>query len=126
MLEILQSTATIVSPAFNQSFNTALSDLIQLAVLGLIGVSSVALKAWIGQMKYDWQKSIALKLVAYAEQKLLTNDDKLTYVKSKLKEALPRLSDQDIDHLVESSVLQLKATLGTINSNPPAPTEAPK
>lgn len=65
----------------------------------------------IGLIKNQVLQEEAKKAVAFAEQKLVGNDVKLAYVKNFLKIGLGKyLSDQDLDHLVESAVNALPST----------------
>lgn len=64
-----------------------------------------------GLIKNQKLQEEARKAVAFAEQKLVNNDEKLAYVKNFLKaNAGKYLSDQDIDHLVEAAVNALPPT----------------
>lgn len=106
--QILTSTSTVISPAFTQALNQLLSDAVQLALLGISAVFAYAVKLGISHLRYSWEQKIALTLVKYASQKFVTNEEKLTYVKSKLKEAIPRLNPEQLDHAVESAVVDFK------------------
>lgn len=96
-----------------------------LPVLGTLAGSllSYLLYKLIGLIKNQSLQNEAKMAVAFAEQRFLTNADKLAYVHSFLKSRVGNsLSDQDLDHLLENAVLALKAQQ---NPAPPLPPAAP-
>lgn len=108
---VLQSTTTLVSPAFDSAFNQLLTDAIQVALLGLVAIMVYVAKLGISHLKFSLQQKIALKLVRYANQKFLVNEQRLSYVKSKLKKLFPRIDEEELDHAVEAAVVELKSSL---------------
>lgn len=119
MFEILQSTQVIISPEVNQAIHDVLYNGLQLLVLLITTAIGYAVKLAISQLKYKWQQDMALKLVRFAEQKYVDNTEKLNYVKSQIKTTFPRLTDEDVEHLVEASVAQLPKTNEIKASNTP-------
>jgi hypothetical protein len=107
MLEILTSTATIINPQVNQTVHDTLLSLLQFALLGLSAAVSYGVKLWINSMQSSWKKAIAERLVKYAEQKIAPNDEKLAYVAQKMHDHFPRLSEEEIHHLLEEAVANL-------------------
>lgn len=84
-----------------------------LPVIGtLIGtLTSYLLYYLIGLIKNKQLQEEARKAVAYAEQQLEGNPEKLAYVRNFLRARAGKyLTDQDIDHLIESAVAALPPT----------------
>jgi hypothetical protein len=58
------------------------------------------------------QKMVAERLVSYAEQTITTADsDKAAYVAAQLKAKFPSLNEEEVAHLLEAAVLQVKNTV---------------
>ncbi len=108
----LISTAAILSPSFNQALNNTLTDVLELVLIGVATLLGLALKAWISNMKNGIVRAVASTLVAYAEQKIVSNDDRQAYVAGQLSAKFPRLSREEIKHIIEEAVIQLKIQTG--------------
>ena len=129
MLEILTSTATIVDPQITKTFHDLLLTILQAAALGLSLAVSYGVKLWINSMNSGWKKAIAERLVKFAEQKFLTNEDKLNYVSEKMSEHFPRLKEEEIHHLLEEAVSNLQPSTNisvSATSTAQQPTQEPK
>lgn len=109
-LDILTSTATVVNPQLTATIHNTLVDLLQLTLLGLSAAASYGVKIWINSMNSSWKKAIALRLVKFAEQRLLGNKEKLDYVAKKLHEHFPRLGEEEISQLIEEAVADLPSS----------------
>jgi hypothetical protein len=114
MLDIISSTSTIISPQVTQSIHNTLTDLLQLVLLGVTTLAGLAIRTWLASMNSGWKKSVAIRLVKFAEQRLASNKEKLDYVALKLHEHFPRLSEEEIHQLLEEAVNNLSLTgIGT-------------
>lgn len=85
-----------------------------LPVLGTAVGSLLAYGLWhaLGLIKNQQVRGLAQRAVAFAEQRLDTNDAKLGYVRNFLKTQLGnKVSDEELDHFIEEAVLGLKQTL---------------
>ena len=112
-MNILASTATIVSPQITQQIGTVLNDVVQLALLLLVSGIGWLVKLGINHMGSTWKQSVAKRLVAYASQKIDANDAKVGYVAAQMHEKFPRMSQDEIHHLLEEAVVGLKAQLSS-------------
>jgi hypothetical protein len=115
MFSIFTSTATIVNPQLNAAVSSVLSDLLQVVLLGVVSLIGWAVKIWLNSMNSSWKKTVAMRLVSYAEQKIVGNDEKIKYVSQKINEHFPRLGQEEVQHLIEEAVVQLKAQIGATN-----------
>ncbi len=106
---ILASTSTIVNPQLTQSIHDLVSSLAQLAVLAVSTGIGWLIKLAISRLKYDWEKKLATRVVAYAEMKIEGGPEKRAFVAQKLHEKFPRLSAEEIDHMLEEAVLTIKS-----------------
>lgn len=82
-----------------------------LPVLGtLIGsLASYLLYELIGKIKNDKLKVEVQMAVAYAEQKFVSNNDRLTYVQNWLKHKTGgKLDDATLNHFIENAVVALQ------------------
>ena len=66
-----------------------------------------------------WKQAIAKRLVAYASQKIDANGDKVDFVAQQMHEKFPRMSEEEIQHLLEEAVVNLKAQLANPPADPP-------
>lgn len=108
MLDVIASTSTIVNPQLTSGVHDVLYSLLQLAAIGLTTGATWAIKLWINSMNSGWKQTIAARLVKYAQQRIPSNGEKLRYVSEKLHDHFPRLSVEEISHLLEESVSDLK------------------
>lgn len=116
-MDILASTATVLSPEVTSAVHDALSSLLQLVLLLVSTGVAYLVRLLIGQLKSGWKQKLAVRMVRYAEQRCVGNTAKLAYAKSKLKQFFPRLSEEEIDHHIEEAVVLLKSELRS--STPP-------
>lgn len=87
-----------------------------LPALGTTIGTLVSLGLWrlIGLIKNKNLQMQVQMAVAYAQQKLDTNDAKLAYVQNFIKSKVgSSLSDEEIDHFIESAVLAMKQNQGS-------------
>ena len=97
-------------------------------VLGTLLGSLVTWGVWqlIGLIKNKQARDLAGQAVAYAQQRLTSNDARLDYAKTYLKGKLgSRVSESDIDHFIEQAVLELKGNLQAKPTPPPLPPNDP-
>jgi hypothetical protein len=119
MFNVFTSTATIVNPQITQQIGNVLSDVLQLVLSLLVAGIGWAVKLWISNMNSAWKQALAKRLVSYAEQKIETNDAKIGYVAQQMHEKFPRMSEEEIHHLIEEAVVGLKAQLANPAGDPP-------
>lgn len=110
MFDIIRSTATILSPEVTTAVHDLLLNVLQLVSLLVVSSIGLLVKKYINSLNSAWKQKLAYRFVAFAEQRLTANDEKLNYAKGKLKEFFPRLSNEEIEHLVEESVSSLRAS----------------
>lgn len=109
MFEQIMSTTTILSPQFNQAVNSLLSDIFLLVATGVATLAGMGIRYWISKLKIGIVKTIAEKLVAFAEQKFgIDNEAKRQYVAAELSKRFPRISADEIEHILEAAVVALK------------------
>lgn len=99
------------NPQVAALFQKALTDGVEIigALLGLVlmQMATAVKNSNLNLVK----KMVAERLVSYAEQTITTTDsDKAAYVASKLKEQFPSLNQDEVAHLLEAAVLQVKNT----------------
>lgn len=119
MSNIITSTTTILNPQFNQVVHDTLLNLLQLAALGLSAGVAYGTKLWINSMNSGWKQTLATRLVKFAEQRLIGSPEKLAYVSQKLAEHFPRLSQEEINHLIEEAVNNLPGSTTTTTTVTP-------
>jgi len=108
MFDVLASTASILNPQVNEAIHTLLMDTLNLVLLAVVGIAGSAINKWRMSMKSSWKQTVASRLVAYAEQKLQDNAARRQYVAAQLAQIFPRIQPDEIDHLLEEAVLNLK------------------
>lgn len=107
MFDLIASSGTILTPQLTATVHDAIVSVFSLALTGLVTAAGVGIKLWINSMQSGWKRALAERLVKYAEQKYLNNDEKLQYVSQKMSEHFPRLSQEEIHHLLEAAVHDL-------------------
>lgn len=119
MLEVINSSATIVNPqvtnAINSIFSTAFETTLLLAVAGV----TWAIKLGISTIKNSLVRSFAMRAVAFAAQRLttLSDEEKRKAVAAKIHAKFPRLSEEEVDHFLEEAYVNLKAGLESARVN---------
>lgn len=113
-MNILSGTGVIFTPEITQAVHNVLYDLLQLALLAIAAGVSYAVKLCINHLGDGWKARLASRAVKYAEQKFVTNPERLQEAVSVLKTYLPRLSEDEINHLIEEAVANLQKP-NTIN-----------
>lgn len=108
MLDVITSTATIVNPEITGAVNSLLQTGIQAALLALVGAVTWGVKLGINTMKSGWKRTVAERLVKFAAQRFTPNEEKRAYVAAKLHERFPRITQEEIEHLLEEAVVNLK------------------
>lgn len=113
MLDVVTSTATIVSPQVNQAVNGLFGAAFE--TLGLLLVSGLVygVKLGLSQIKNGLIRGVARRAVAFAGQRLsnLSDDEKRKAVADKIHEKFPRLSEDDVQHFLEEAYVELKTGL---------------
>ncbi len=109
MLNVLTSTATIVNPAVTEGVHNILTDVLQFGLLALTTAATWAVKLGINHLGSSWKQAVAYRLVAFAENRIPTSPEKLAYASKKLSSHFPRLSADEIQHLIEEAVYNLKS-----------------
>lgn len=133
MLSLLTSTGTVVTPQLTDAIHNTLSDLLQLILLAVSTGAGLLIKNYLNSMGTGLKQTIATRLVKFAEQRLVGNDQKLNYVTQELSKAFPRLNPDEIHHLVEEAVYNLETTSDpnadtnvVVNNQPPVVPPLPK
>lgn len=108
MIEVITSTATIVNPELNGAINQLLVTGLHAALLALVGGLTWGVKLGLNSMKSSWKRTIAERLVKFAFQRIEPNEEKRAYVAGKLHEKFPRISKEEVEHLLEEAVVNLK------------------
>lgn len=111
MTEVITSTLTIVNPGINSAVNELLTNGLKAVTLLLVTGVTYGINYWIKSLKSSWQKAIAARAVAYAQQKITGNEEKRQVAAAKIHAKIPRISAQDIEDLLEEAVVNLKAGL---------------
>lgn len=114
MIDLFTSTATIVNPQINAGINNLLTSAIQLVLLVFASGATWAIKLLINNLHSGFKEALARRLVAYAEQKLPTNEEKMKYVAEQIHSRFPRIEETEIQHLIEEAVVNLKTQLGEV------------
>lgn len=108
------STATIVNqtvhdPALALAIGAILTGLIKLATLAVAGIAGRLLHTKLNVENSTWKQKLALRLVCYAENKIIGATDKQAYVSKELSKILGnRVTPEEIQHLLEEAVVQLQ------------------
>lgn len=108
------STATVVGQTLHDSTVTLaigaiLTSLVKLASLVIAGFAGRLLNTKLNVENSTWKQKLALRLVCYAENKILGDKEKQAYVARELGAILGhRVSDDEIAHLIEEAVIQLQ------------------
>lgn len=109
MFNVITSSAVVVSPQLTQSVHDFLYSLLALLLNGLTAAAIWAIRTWLKSLNSSWKQALAKRLVAYAQQKIGDNAERRQYVASELAKRFPRLDAEEIDHLLEEAVVQLKS-----------------
>lgn len=111
MTDVLTSTATIVNPAINSAVHDLLLSLLQLALLGLSTLAAIGIKKWKDSLNSGWKRALAERGVKYAEQRFTDNAEKRREVSKLLSAKFPRMTESEIEHLLEEAVWNMKTEL---------------
>lgn len=114
-MNVFSSTQAILSPEFTQQLHTSLVDLLNLALLALTSFAAMGIKLWMNSMNSGWKKVVAERAVKYVEQKLTdgSSQDKFNQAAKILSDHFPRISQEEVAHLIEASVLDLTKKINT-------------
>jgi len=118
MIDVITSTATIVNPQINGAINAILHDLLQLILAGLGTLALAALQNYRKSQQSFWKKAIAERAVKFVQQRYLENQEKQNQAAKLISEHFPRLSEEEVHHLLEEAVVNMKMQMA---SPPPAP-----
>lgn len=111
MLSVFTSTGTVLNPQVTDALQKTLTDLLQLVLLAVSTGVGLLVKNYLNSSTSGLKKVIATRLVKFAEQRLVGNDQKLTYVTQELKKAFPRIDKDEIHHLVEEAVVNMNSQI---------------
>jgi len=114
MFDVLTSTAGVMTPEVNGALNNLLLTGIHAGMLALVAGLTWGVKLGINSMKSGWKRTIAERLVKFAYQRIAPNEEKRKYVAVKLHEKFPRISEEEIEHLLEEAVVNLKTNLESV------------
>ncbi len=109
------STATIAGQVVHDgqvaaAFNQFLIALLTLASTAVATLGGVFIKTKLNAENSTWKQKIAYRLVCYAENQIVGDDSKQKYVADKMHEILPSVTSDEVKHLLEEAVVQLRAT----------------
>lgn len=114
MFEIIASTKTIINPEITDSINRLFSVGFESLVLAATAGLTYGINLGLRMIKNNLVRAFATRAVAYAEQRMLGNDEKRRVVAAKIHEKFPRLGQEEVDHFLEEAVVNLKtATAAT-------------
>lgn len=114
MLEVAQSTSTVVDTQVATAVSQLMSLGLQAVLLALTTAITWGVKLGLNSMKSAWKRTIAARLVRFAQQRITPNEEKRKYVAVKLHERFPKISEEEIEHLLEEAVVNLKRGLATV------------
>lgn len=124
MFEILGSSDTIINPQITAAVHDFLFNAIQLAILTILPAIGYGVKLWISSMKTGWKKAFAERMVKVAQQTITGDGAKFTFVSDKISEHFPRLSQDEIQHLIEEAVHNIApANTVTVTATATAPAQ---
>jgi len=121
VFEVLASTATILNPQVDAAVHDLLLNALNVVLMAAVAIAGSAINNWRMSLKSGWKQTLATRLVSYAEQKIEGNEARRLYVANQLSAKFPRLQPDEIDHLLEEAVLNLK-----IQTTQPPPTQEVK
>ncbi len=102
----------LMTPQMNVSVHNLLSDILQTVFIGVATAAGVGIKIWINSMNSSWKKTLATRLVKYAEQKIEGDTQKQQWVADQLSQKLKgRISSEEVQHLIEEAFVNMKAQL---------------
>lgn len=100
---------TVHDPAIVIAFGAVLTAILKLATLAIAGLAGRLLNTKLNVENSTWKQKIALRIVCYAENKIIGDKEKQAYVARQLSDILgARVSPDEIDHLIEEAVVQLQ------------------
>lgn len=117
MFDVITSTATIVSPQVNTAINHILGSLLELILAGLGTIAIAALQSFRKSQQSWWKKAIAERAVKFVQQRYFENDEKQKEASKLISQHFPRISEQEVAHLMEEAVVNMKMQI----ANPPPP-----
>ena len=109
------STGTVVGQTLNDpavllAFGALLTALVKVAMLAIAGMAGRLINTKLNVENSTWKQKIALRLVCYAENKILGDTDKQAYVSRELSSLLGnRVKPEEIQHLLEEAVVKMTA-----------------
>jgi len=112
--EVLQSTGAVMgSTSLGIAIDNILAQLLQLVFLLLATGTSYGVKLWINHMQSGWKKTVVERFVKYAEDKFIAEagSAKYEWVSKAVSNHFPRLSQDEVAHLISEAVINLKAQL---------------
>lgn len=108
-MDVITSTATIVNPEVTGIVNELFLTAFKAGLLFLVSGATWGIKTWLSSMKSGWKRAISARLVAFAQQRMTTSEEKRQYVAQKIHDKFPRLKQEEVEHLLEEAVANLKA-----------------
>ena len=111
IFDVIATTATVVNPqitgAINNLFTVGFEALLLLLTAGL----TYGVKLGLGMIKNNIVRAFATRAVAYAENKIVGDEEKRMAVAAKIHEKFPRLSEEELNHYLEEAVINLQRGL---------------
>jgi hypothetical protein len=111
MLDVITSTATIVSPGFNSAVNNLLRDVLQLVLLGLGSLAATAIARWKSSLNSKWKQAIAERAVKFVQQRYVDNEEKQKQAAAVIASHFPRMNPDEVQHLIEEAVFNMKTQM---------------
>ncbi len=96
----------------NTMIHSFLSEALQAVLIGVASAAGYGIKLWINSMNSSWKKTLATRLVKYAEQKIEGDTEKQKWVAGELSRLLKnRVTPDEVSHLIEEAFMNMKAQL---------------
>lgn len=113
MIEVIQSTATLVNPQITGAVNSLFGVAFETVTLLLVAGLTWGVKLGLSTIKNGILRAFANRAVAYAAQRLttLSDEDKRQVVAQKIHDKFPRLPEDEVEHYLEEAYVNLKAGL---------------
>lgn len=115
MFNVITSTASILSPEVTNGINGLFALGFQTLLLVLVAGLTWALKLGLGTIKNGIVRAFARRAVAYAQQRLMGNEEKRKYVAEQIHKKFPRISQNDAEQFLEEAVVSLKSGLESVD-----------
>jgi hypothetical protein len=115
MLEVVNSTATIINPEVTTAVSGLFTLAFQTILLLLVAGITWGVRLGLQTIKNSLIRSFVRRAVAWAQQRLVGNEEKQKWVAAQIHKKFPRLDREDVETFIEEAVLNLKKGLSAGN-----------